>query len=151
MTSDSEGDVYCDSLEQMEPEQVTEGWEADPSVLSAPPALCITAALPQHRSTATTPQHCHSTVALPSRAPSRTPKTYRATQLHLLCFVSPQNLVSITWGASGAPQHHPQPHIAVVRLCGALVGAGTGASSPPRAVAPLTALPWCSQAGTGTV
>lgn len=103
MTSDSEGDVYCDSLEQMEPEQVTEGWEADPSVLSAPPALCITVALPYHHSTATTPWHCHSTTALPSWAPSETPKTCKATQLHFLCFVSLQNLVPITPAPPAAP------------------------------------------------
>ena len=39
VTSDSEGDVYCDTLEQMEPEQVMEGWEALGSSRSTAEAL----------------------------------------------------------------------------------------------------------------
>lgn len=78
VTSDSEGDVYCDTLEQMEPEQVTEGWEAlescrttaeaFPAASPALPALYRQISpycqLPQLR---TPPQHCHpgSPVRLP--------------------------------------------------------------------------------------
>uniref|UniRef100_A0A663MVX7 Acyl-CoA binding domain containing 4 n=1 Tax=Athene cunicularia TaxID=194338 RepID=A0A663MVX7_ATHCN len=47
VTSDSEGDVYCDTLEQMEPEQVTAGWEALGSCRTAVKALpAVSPALP---------------------------------------------------------------------------------------------------------
>lgn len=62
VTSDSEGDMFCDTLEQMEPEKVTE------EALEALPSLpCL---------------HC---TAPPALEPHR---TYRDTLLHISC-VSP--------------------------------------------------------------
>lgn len=88
MTSDSEGDMFCDTLEQVEPEKVMEdALEALPSL----PCLCCTAP--------------------PAWEPH---KTYRDTLLHPLCASCHSwSLVPVT---EGLLRNLPSPPVPVLQL-----------------------------------
>lgn len=143
MTSDSEGDVYCDTLEQMEPEQVTEGWEALESCRTTAEALpAASPALPalyrqislysQLPQLCKPPQHCHP------GSPVRLPEPMGPPGCTPLCFVSLLEPGPHHRGGAEEPVVQPVPPVApfvpAVRLqwgTGGLPGLSK-ASSPKR-------------------